>query len=161
MARRTIDFPTLIEALCRHEVEFIVVGGVSAVLQGAPLATFDLDLVHSRTAENVRRLIGALREMDARDRDAARRRFDPTGRLLSGEGHHLLMTAHGPLDLLGRIGREETYDTLVSQSIEVELGARRVRVLDLEALIRIKEEVGQEKDRPVLPILKRLLEERG
>jgi hypothetical protein len=30
--------------LVAHEVEFIVVGGVAAVLQGAPITTQDLDL---------------------------------------------------------------------------------------------------------------------
>jgi len=41
-------------------VDFIIVGGVSAVLQGAPVTTFDLDLVHSREAENITRLLSAL-----------------------------------------------------------------------------------------------------
>ena len=34
-----------------------------------------------------------------------------------------------------------------------------VRALDLEALIAIKEELGGEKDRAVLPVLRRTLEE--
>jgi len=36
----------------------------------------------------------------------------------------------------------------------------RLRVLDLETLIAVKEEVGGEKDRAVLPILHRTLEEK-
>jgi hypothetical protein len=35
-----------------------------------------------------------------------------------------------------------------------------VRVLDLETLIAIKEELGGEKDRAVLPVLRRTLEEK-
>ena len=42
------DYPALLKALVRHEVAFIVVGGVSAVLHGAPVTTLDLDIVHSR-----------------------------------------------------------------------------------------------------------------
>lgn len=34
----------VLEALTQAGVEFIVVGGVSAVLQGAPVVTQDLDL---------------------------------------------------------------------------------------------------------------------
>jgi len=34
-----------------------------------------------------------------------------------------------------------------------------VKVLDLETLIAIKEELGGEKDRAVLPVLRRTLEE--
>jgi N-glycosylase/DNA lyase len=36
----------------------------------------------------------------------------------------------------------------------------RIRVLDLETLIAIQEELGGEKDRAVLPILRRTLEEK-
>jgi hypothetical protein len=46
-----IDFLAILRSLAQHEVEFIVVGGISAVLQGAPIATFDLDVVHSRSSE--------------------------------------------------------------------------------------------------------------
>lgn len=34
-------------------VELIVVGGLAAVLHGAPVVTFDLDIVHRQTPENV------------------------------------------------------------------------------------------------------------
>ena len=39
-------------------------------------------------------------------------------------------------------------------------GGIRVRVLDLETLIAIKEELGGEKDRAVLPVLRRTLAEK-
>jgi response regulator RpfG family c-di-GMP phosphodiesterase len=37
--------PELLEVLGRHRVAFIVVGVTAAVLQGAPVVTFDLDVV--------------------------------------------------------------------------------------------------------------------
>jgi hypothetical protein len=40
------DLPGLLEKLCEAGVEFIVVGGAAAVLQGAPITTADLDIVH-------------------------------------------------------------------------------------------------------------------
>jgi hypothetical protein len=33
----------ILQTLVEHRVEFIVVGGVCAVLHGAPVSTFDLD----------------------------------------------------------------------------------------------------------------------
>jgi hypothetical protein len=57
--KTTIDFLEVLRVLVAHEIKFIVVGGVSAVLQGAPIATFDLDLVHSRDSENIQRLLRA------------------------------------------------------------------------------------------------------
>jgi hypothetical protein len=46
--------------LSSGKVEFIVVGGVSAVLQAAPIVTRDLDLCNRRTNDNLRRLAEAL-----------------------------------------------------------------------------------------------------
>ena len=51
--------------LVRHGVEFVVVGGVAAVLNGAPINALDLDILHHRTPENVGRLLAALTELDA------------------------------------------------------------------------------------------------
>jgi len=45
------DFFAILEALAAHKVDFIVVGGVAAVLQGAPIATFDLDVVHANVPD--------------------------------------------------------------------------------------------------------------
>lgn len=39
------DFFGIFETLITHDVVFIVVGGVCAVLNGAPINTFDLDVV--------------------------------------------------------------------------------------------------------------------
>ena len=43
------DVVAILRLLVKHRVEFIIVGGVSAVLNGVPYVTFDLDVVHSRT----------------------------------------------------------------------------------------------------------------
>jgi hypothetical protein len=50
------DFLAAIRTLTEYAVDFIVVGGVAAVLEGAPISTFDLDIVHFREVENVQRL---------------------------------------------------------------------------------------------------------
>ena len=51
------DFRQILRTLTEHHVKFIVVGGVSAVLQGVPFSTFDLDVVHARDPQNVERLL--------------------------------------------------------------------------------------------------------
>lgn len=42
MIRQPPKFKDALEVLARHHVDFIVVGGVAAVLGGAPSPTFDL-----------------------------------------------------------------------------------------------------------------------
>ncbi|MDP3275572.1 MAG: hypothetical protein Q8Q09_10285 [Deltaproteobacteria bacterium] len=85
---------------CAREVEFIVVGGVCAVLHGAPVATFDLDIVHSRTPENVAKRLDVLGGIDAMFR-ADSRELRPTAALLEGPGHLLLRTTLGALGCSG------------------------------------------------------------
>jgi hypothetical protein len=156
------DFLSLLEELAGRNVDFIVVGGVGAVLQGAPIATFDIDLVHSRAPENLDRLVPALVALDAYDREHADRRLRPSTQPLAGPGHHLLMTRAGPLDLLGAVTPGWTYEDLVGHTIQIEIApGLTVMVLDLRMLVRLKEELGREKDLAVLPVLRRTLEERG
>jgi predicted nucleotidyltransferase len=155
------DFLALLRTLVEHGVDFIIVGGVSAVLHGAPVTTFDLDLVHSRTPENVARLLSALHELDAHYRGQGDRRLTPGPAHLASLGHQLLMTRFGPLDLLGTIGTDHSYEDLIEHTTELSVIGLHLRVLNLETLIQVKEEVGHEKDKAVVPILKRTLEEKS
>ncbi|MGR3177094.1 MAG: hypothetical protein ACUZ8E_03440 [Candidatus Anammoxibacter sp.] len=59
------DFLEILMAFVKREVDFVVVGGVCAVLHGAPISTFDLDLVHSRTPGNLNRLLSVLDKLNA------------------------------------------------------------------------------------------------
>jgi hypothetical protein len=130
-------------------------------LLGAPINTFDLDIVHSTDPANVSRVLAALEELDAIYRAQPDLRLRPTASHLSSPGHQLLLTRIGPLDLLGSIGNGRTYPELLTHTTELKAGpSLSVRVLDLETQIAIKEEVGGEKDRAALPILRRTLEER-
>jgi hypothetical protein len=137
------------------------VGGIAAVLNGAPVNTFDLDIVHARDEENVAKLVLALSAMDAIYRLQADRRLRPNASHLSSPGHHNLITNCGPLDVLGTIGRGLTYEHLLPHTTEMEVAAGlRVRVLDLPTIITLKEELGGEKDLAVLPILRRTLKQK-
>jgi len=155
------DFLALLRTLNGHRVDYIVVGGVAAVLQGAPVSTFDLDVVHSRQKENIVRLVAVLQELDAYYRAQPERRLTPDASHLASPGHQLLVTRFGPLDLLGEIGAGRRYEDLLPESIMVQAGEQvLVRVLNLETLITMKEELAQEKDRAVIPVLRRTLDEK-
>jgi hypothetical protein len=145
--------------MVKNGVDFIIVGGVSAVLQGTPVTTFDLDLVHSRKPENITRLLSALQDLDAYYRGRRTHIIRPGRPHLAASGHQLLMTRFGPLNMLGTIGAGHDYDDLLKHTIEMQIDDLRLRVLDLQTLIKVKEEVGHDRDKAMLPILRRTLEE--
>ena len=162
MANPTTDFLVILRRLREHDVDFIVAGGICAALHGAPVATFDLDLVHLRTPDNLRRLLAALESLDSRSREPSSRRIKPDTSHLASAGHQLLITNFGLLDLLGTIGAGHDYEDLRSQVSEMEVAkGLTVLVLNLSTLIKTKEETGGEKDRAVLPTLRRTLEEKS
>jgi hypothetical protein len=152
----------ILRTLSAHNAEFIIVGGVCGVLHGAPISTFDLDLVHSRAPDNVERLLAALKDLDTRYRDPGRRLIRPGKAQLLSPGHQLLMTRGGPLDLLGEIGSHRGYNQLLPDTVTIEVSPDLlVRVLTIEALIKEKEKMTSEKDKAVLAILRKTLEQRG
>lgn len=44
----------------KHDVKYVVIGGIAVVLHGVPRATFDLDILIEATPENAQRLLDAL-----------------------------------------------------------------------------------------------------
>jgi hypothetical protein len=155
------DIPALVAKLCDAGVEFIVVGGAAAVLQGAPITTNDLDIVHRRTPENVARLLELMLQLDAIMRyDFARRGLRPTAEMLAGKGQINLSTVLGPIDPLCEVDAGRGYDELLDHCESVVEDGRRLQVLDLPTLIELKTKAGRPKDRVVLPILIATLQER-
>ena len=57
MLNRLVD---VFRSLREHEVRYLVVGGIAAILHGVPRATIDLDILIDVTPENARRLLAAL-----------------------------------------------------------------------------------------------------
>ncbi len=51
-------------SLHRHNVKYVVIGGIAAVLHGVPRATFDLDILIEANLENAQRLLTALLEAE-------------------------------------------------------------------------------------------------
>ena len=154
------DLAALIDALQAERVEFIVVGGASAILHGALAMTQDLDIVHRLTTENIARLATVLTRLDAFVREPRQRRLRPQAEHLGAGGQLNLLTSLGPLDLLGRLHDGRGYEELLAHSEVATDGARQVRIIDLPTLIEIKTAAGRAKDRIVVPVLLALLRER-
>ena len=89
------------------------------------------------------------------------RKLKPDSHHLIGPGHQFLQSNLGPLDVLGSLGGGLTYDDVIKDAKTVDLDDFQIKVLDLRTLLRLKTELGRDKDRMAIPILKRLIEETG
>jgi hypothetical protein len=150
------SFRRILELLEQHDVAYIVVGGVAAVLQGAPVTTFDIDTLVKVDAENADRLLAALAALRARYREHTLEIRPSRDDILAG-GHLLLMTNSGPLDVLGFIGRGKRYDDVAKDVTTIDVGGLQIRVLNLRALIEDKRVLGREKDQVMLRLLETVL----
>jgi predicted nucleotidyltransferase len=156
----TPSFREILDVLNQHQVEFIVVGGVAAVIHGAPTTTFDLDALVRVNQDNAERLAAALSQLEARFREH-QKTIHPTTRDILAGGHLLLLTRAGPLDILGYIGDRQRYEDLLERSSEIGLSVGSLRVLDLEALIAEKRRMGRSKDNAAIELLEEVLRHRS
>jgi hypothetical protein len=158
MASPPLSLTTLLARLAASGTDFLLVGGLAAVAQGAPLSTVDVDVVHRRDAENVTVLLAFLESVDARYRGRAPGQvLRPTREALLGEGHQLLMTDLGPLDVLGAIEGGRDYPSLLSDSVTVLVEGSPVRVVRLETLAELKRAAVDPKGRLTFAILEETL----
>ena len=154
----TPRFLELLRALDRHSIDHVVVGGVAAILEGAPMTTLDLDVVVHTGDDNLARLSALLVELEARYRDPAGRLILPTLDRLRSARVSLLETKLGLLDVMHVVGAGWVFEDVSARAHTREIEELKVRVLDLAAVIETKEAAGREKDRAMLPLLRRTLE---
>jgi hypothetical protein len=166
--RLPIDPRPIFAALNRHSVQYIVVGGLAAVLHGSPIGTQDLDICPNPAADNLERLAKALQEVKARvyAPDAPRGvpfAIDP--KAIQRATIWNLVTAHGGLDLVFSPAGTRGYADLMRDARPIDVGdGLMVETASLADIIRSKEAAGRDKDRLGLVALRRLLEivsERG
>ncbi len=154
------DFLAILRILVENRVEFIVIGGVAAAIEGAPINTLDLDIIHRRTADNIARLQAALEALDVVYRMQPERRLRPSASHLSSAGRHLLETIHGPLDVLGTVDGVRGFEELLPRSFDAAPAGLHILVLRLETVIELKAQRGTDKDTTSLTVLRRTLEEK-
>ena len=152
--------PEMVEVLVRHGVRFVVIGAFAAIVHGSPLRTADIDVTPSLDRENLERLGGALRELEARLRVPGipeGLQFDPMADTLGRGTVWTLTTKHGDLDLAFLPSGTDGYEDLLRSAERTMMGQVEVSVASLADIIRSKEAAGREKDLASLPVLRKLL----
>ncbi|HEX8163278.1 MAG TPA: hypothetical protein VF538_15515 [Pyrinomonadaceae bacterium] len=153
-----IELRQAIETLSRHEVEFIIVGGVAMNLHGSAHVTFDLDICYARRRANLKRLSAALSPYQPRPRGLPENLPFVWDEQTLQSGTNFTLTTIGDIDLLGEVSGVGVYAEAFVASVAVPLYGIACRVLTLDALIEAKRAAARVKDQLVLPELEALRE---
>jgi hypothetical protein len=151
----------MLRGLLAGEVEFVVVGGVAAIMLGSPLHTNDLDICYETSDRNVARMVGVLRGWNAYLRGVERGlpwvldlRAVRTNPVLT------LIGDQGLIDIMDRLDGVGDYMAALAVSNDATWDDLRFRILSLDALVAAKRAAGRRKDQIGLRVLEAVREER-
>lgn len=157
-----LDPQCLFSTLAEHEVDYVLIGGLAAVLHGSTAMTNDADILPDSDMKNLERLGRALTALNARlrvDGDPDGIPFDPHPSLIASMAMLNMTTRCGDLDLTFTPSGLDGYLGVSERSVTFEVGELHIRVAALADIIRSKEAADRPKDHATLPILHALQEE--
>ena len=156
------DFEAMFDVLDTHNVRYVVIGGIAAVLFGSPYPTKDLDICPDADRSNLKNLAAALRDLEAREWDPHKGEFVDriwNEESLTVDKTWFLGTRFVRLDVLFTPAGTQGFSDLKKRHVVIDVAGKGVPVTALEDLIRMKEAAARERDLQQVPTLRKLLEE--
>jgi hypothetical protein len=136
-----------LETLHRHDVRFVVIGGIGARLHGSPTVTRDTGICYERSPENLERLAEALEDLGARLRGVDEAvPFLLDAKTLGAGDHFTFRTRAGDFDALGTPAGVGGFDELAERATPFDIDGITVLVASIDDLIRMKRAAGRAKD---------------
>jgi hypothetical protein len=155
-----LDEGPIFQALARHGVDYVLVGGVAARLHGATRPTQDLDICVSYDTQNLIRLVAALNQLGAKFRGIWDELPPVSVESLRRMEIGTWRTPAGDLDVFIGIPDESglmCYETLLRKAVAREVAGCNVFVGCLEHIIASKQHAKRAHDRNAFPELEALL----
>lgn len=165
---RDLDVVAIVEALNRHGVNYVVIGGVAAQAWAASVGvnippTTDIDVTPSRDRENLERLSAALDDLGAQIRTESESEGLPFahdgGSLARADTWNLICRA-GPFDVTLRPSGTKGFEDLARRARLVTVNGVDTPLADLADVVRSKRAADRPKDIEVLPALEEALRRR-
>ena len=145
-------FIEILNALHDRRVDFVIVGGVAAVLHGGSRVTFNLDVVPSLTPDSWETAVDLLWGLGARPRipeplerirdvEHVRRWRREKGMLARN-----FCTPDGSTEVDLLVGESDAFDELKQRAVEVTVDQRTFFVASIDDLISMKQRAGRPQD---------------
>lgn len=156
--RSRFDPRSILAALERNYVDYVVIGGLAQVLRGANLTTAGVDICPSFASGNLARLARAVKELRAQRVDG--QPLTVTEEALGSESVLVLSTSVGALQVVGSpVGAEKGYVDLRRAATNEHLGQGvQPRVASVGDLARMAAALHRESDVGRLAQLRRVME---
>ena len=161
MTTSPTDFAGLIRRLLEARIDFVLVGGLAGNVHGLARATYDVDVVYRRSAENIDWLVATLAPLAPYLRGAPPGLpFSLDAATISRGLNFTLTTSLGDLDLLGEVAGGGGYEELLAMTEVLTIFGHPCRCVTLPGLIQLKRAAGRPRDLEAIAELEALREER-
>lgn len=154
------NFINLLERLVDAGVDFVIIGGFAGVVHGCTNVTQDIDICCDFNPATLLALQKAVSDLHPVHRmTPGRKKFELTERSCSQFKNLYLDTDIGQLDCLSFIDGLGDYSEVKQESELIEVEEMKMRVLNVDALIKTKKSMNRLRDREMvlqLEAIKRL-----
>ncbi|HEV3047594.1 MAG TPA: DUF6036 family nucleotidyltransferase [Solirubrobacteraceae bacterium] len=151
-----LDAGEILRVLAKHDVDYVIVGGLAVQTYGHVRTTVDIDIYPRPERANLVRLAAALQDLRAEVLNAGAEGTAIDASMLPRATLWQFATRHGALDVLRDAPGAPAYEQLRARSLELQLGDVRVAVAGLDDLIGMKRASGRAIDLEDLAALREL-----
>jgi len=150
---------SILSALSKNKVKFVVCGGVALVLHGIERLTMDIDIAVPMDADNLQTLITTLKNigMTPRAPIPAESLLDPDKRKIMAEEKDALVftfidiqNPYKQVDIF--IGSDDLYSNLIKDAAAVKIQDAMIDIISIANLIKMKEEMNSPREKDILDI---------
>jgi len=139
------------EILAEHRLEAVMVGNAAAALHGAPVTTLDIDFMFRKTPANLKRLKAVAASFAA----VILKPYYPASDLF-----RVVNEERGlQLDFMAKLDGIRSFEGLKSRATTVSFGEHELQIACLADIIKSKRAAGRDRDRAVLDVLQKTLDE--
>src|SRR5438105_2078840 len=139
------------KVFAEHRLEAVMIGNAAAALHGAPVTTLDIDFMFRKTSLNLKKLKAVAHSIGA----TILKRYYPVSDLF-----RVINDDQGlQLDFMSQIHGIKSFEGLRSHSTQVQFGEHSLKVASLADIIKSKRATGRDRDKAVLDILEKTLDE--